>query len=136
MDGNGCWRNASGRFEKKKIIDYFHASIQRDRDGFFVQQDKGGVIEKVYFEYEDTALFVFQVVLDDPVKLTLNTGKEIELDPESLWIEKDHLYLRVDGERVKFTDRSMMKIASILEGAEGACRIRTRGQSYPIPEID
>jgi hypothetical protein len=135
MDGNGCWHNEFGKFEKKKIIDYFHAAIGRDADGYFVQQEKDGIFEKAYFHYEDTALFVFHVILGESVCLRLNTGKEIILNPENLWIENDNLYLSLDGERVKFTDRSMMKISAILEEEEGACLIRVQGRLYRIPEI-
>ncbi len=136
MDGNGCWRNEFGKFEKKKIIDYFHASIDRDENGYFVQQEKDGVFEKAYFHHEDTALFVFHVILGESVCLRLNTGKEIILNPENLWIENDNLYLSLDdGERVKFTDRSMVKISAILEEKEGVCLIRVQDRLYRIPEI-
>ncbi len=135
MDGNGCWHNEFGKFEKKKIIDYFHSAIDRDIDGYFVKQEKDGVIEKAYFHHEDTALFVFHVTLGETVVLRLNTEKEIMLDPEALWIENDNLYLSLDGERVKFTDRSMMKISAILEEEGGICLIRVQGRLYRIPEI-
>jgi hypothetical protein len=135
MDGNGRWCNDFGRFEKKKIIDYFHAAIHRDADGYFVQQDKEGVIEKVYFYYEDTALFVFHLTLGNSIKIRLNTGKELALKPETLWIENDNLYLRHEGERIKFTDRAMMKIAAIMEDVDDECVIRIQGRSYHIPEI-
>ncbi|MBA4366519.1 MAG: MFS transporter permease [Desulfobacterium sp.] len=135
MDGNGCWHNEFGKFEKKKIIDYFHAAIDRDAEGYFVQQEKDGVFEKAYFHHEDTALFVFHVILGESVSLRLNTGKEILLNPENLWIENDNLYLSLDGERVKFTDRSMMKISAILEEEGGVCLIRVQGRLYRIPEI-
>ena len=79
MDGNGCWRNAHGRFRHKKVIDYFHASISRDDDGYFVSQVRDGIVEKVYFRYEATALFVFDVIPGEEVDLVLNTGRRIRL---------------------------------------------------------
>jgi len=136
MDGNGCWRNEFGKFEKKKIIDYFHAAIDRDENGYFVQQEKDGVFEKAYFHHEDTAIFVFHVTLGEAVRLRLNTGREITLNPEALWIENDNLYLSLDGERVKFTDRSMMKISALLEEEGSTCLIRVQGRLYRIPEIE
>ena len=136
LDGNGRWNNEFGRFEKKKIIDYFHAAIDRDDGGYFVQQERDGYLEKVYFPYEDTALFVFQVDMGDPVRLRLNTGREVALNPEALLIRNDSLYLVLDGERVKFTDRAMMKIASVLEDQADVCFIRIGGKTYPVPEIN
>jgi len=135
MDGNGRWQNKFGRFEKKKIIDYFNAAIHRDEGGYFVQQDKEGVLEKAYFHYEDTALFVFHVTIGPSIRLRLNTGKKIELNPEALWMENDSLYLHVDEERVKFTDRSMMKIAALMEEEGDDCFVRVRGKRYLIPEL-
>ena len=41
-----------------------HAAIRRDADGYFVCQERGNCTEKVYFPYEDTALFVVDVALD------------------------------------------------------------------------
>jgi hypothetical protein len=57
LDKNGRWHNAHGEFEHKKIIDYFHSSIKRDENGYYLFQKRGDVQEKVYFHYEDTALF-------------------------------------------------------------------------------
>ena len=135
MDGNGRWYNESGKFEKKKIIDYFHAAIHRDEQGYFLQQEKDGYLEKAYFQYEDTALFVFHVTLGDSVHLRLNTGRELELDPKNLFIKNDNLYLRLEGETVKFTDRAMMQIAAILEEKDDACMIRIKEKTFHIPEI-
>ncbi|MBW1899855.1 MAG: hypothetical protein JRI61_12485, partial [Deltaproteobacteria bacterium] len=75
MYANGRWCNEFGKFEKKKIIDYFNRSINSDEDGYFVCQEKEGFVEKVYFRYMDTVLFVFDVRFRDPIELVLNTGK-------------------------------------------------------------
>jgi hypothetical protein len=135
LDANGRWLNAYGRFEKKRIIDYFHGAIGHDENGYFVSQDKGHALEKVYFPYEDTALFVFDLVLADPVVLVLNTGKRLELNPETLWIENDHLYLKDDGHRIRFTDRTMMKIAGLMEEGDGEYVIRLGDRRFPIREV-
>jgi len=136
MDGNGRWCNEFGKFEKKKIIDHFHRSIQKDEGGYFVCQEKEDRVEKVYFRYADTALFVFDVCLTEPISLVLNTGKEIELDPENLWIEKDNLYTVDGGHRIKFSDRALMKAAKILEEKNGEFLIRMKENVYHIPEKD
>ncbi len=134
MDANGRWCNEFGKFEKKKIIDYFNRSINSDEDGYFVCQEKEGFVEKVYFRYMDTALFVFDVRFRDPIELVLNTGKEIGLDPEKLWVENDNLYTVAGKDRIRFSDRALMKIAGILEERDGALLVRINGKVYGIPE--
>ncbi|MGM0402298.1 MAG: MFS transporter permease [Thermodesulfobacteriota bacterium] len=134
LDGQGCWRNEHGKFRNKKIIDYFHRAISRDENGYFVIQDKGGVIEKVYFPYEDTPLFAFDVYFGADVTLLLNTGKEIPLTPEQLFIKSDSLYLQSTEGLVKFTERALMKISDTFEEAEGRLFIRIGSRLYPIPE--
>ena len=136
LDANGRWHNRYGRFEKKRIIDYFHRAIDHDEGGYFVGQMKGDALEKVYFPYEDTALFVFTVDPGDPVALVLNTGRRLDLDPERLWIENDHLYLADEGHRIRFTDRAMMKLARLMEEGDGGLVIRVGDRRHPIREIE
>lgn len=118
MDAKGRWCNRHGPFAHKKIIDYFNRSIGKDDNGYFVCQDKGDVIEKVYFRYQDTALFVVDFSGGDPGQLVLNTGRKVMMTPENLFIEGDILYYCDGDERIKFTDRAMMKIADWLEERE------------------
>ncbi|MDJ0803659.1 MAG: MFS transporter permease, partial [Desulfobacterales bacterium] len=61
LDRHGFWRNRHGRFERPRIIAKFHAAIGRDAQGYYLSQTNGDVREKIYFPYEDTALFVFDV---------------------------------------------------------------------------
>ena len=85
MDKHGYWHNEHGKFQHKKIIDYFHSCIEKDADGFYLNQERDNYKEKVYFPYEETAYFVFNVSKkNDDVTLTLNTKKQIELNPENL----------------------------------------------------
>ncbi|MGM0453892.1 MAG: MFS transporter permease [Thermodesulfobacteriota bacterium] len=136
LDGQGYWRNAGGRFRKKKIVDYFHRAISRDEDGYFVRQDKGGVMEKVYFPYEDTALFVFDLWFDNgSAGLLLNTGQQISLDPSQLYVKDDNLYLDRGADRVKFTVRAMMKLSQYFEEDDnGGLWLRIAGDRWQIPE--
>ena len=120
MDGDGRWHNAHGPFEHKKIIDYFHSAIQRDAGGYFLCQETDDRREKVYFRYADTALFVFDVIDGEHPVLVLNTGKQLPLEPEHLFVENDALYLLNGDERVKFTQRCLMKISDRLEIEDGA----------------
>jgi len=141
LDRQGYWRNAGGRFKKKKIIDHFHRAIDRDENGYFLLQDKGGVWEKVYFPYEDTALFVFDVQAHnagdqtETIRLTLNTGRQMDLAPDQLYIHRDNLYMMLGDERVKLAERAMIKIAKRLkEDDQGWLCLAVGNRTYPIPE--
>jgi len=134
LDRNGRWHNASGPFEHRKIIDYFHASIRRDAGGFHLLQERGDCREKVYFPYEDTALFVFELEFDaDDVVLTLNTGRKIPMLPGSLFVRNDQLYTRLDGDPVKFTERCLMKLSERLSFENGRYYLRTGAGKREIP---
>ena len=135
LDGRGYWRNRGGRFRKKKIVDYFHAAIDKDDGGYFVSQVKGDVLEKVYFPFEDTALFVFGVRFEgDEIELVLNTGRRFTLDPRGLYIRGDCIYLNQDGERIKFSERAMMQLSPVLEEGGQGLYIRCNSERYLIPE--
>jgi hypothetical protein len=132
LDANGFWRNKGGRFRHKKISDHFHAAIQKDAGGYFLFQDRGGITEKVYFPYEDTVLFVFEVNLNDNISLVLNTGEKVHLEPKNLFVQNDNLYLSMSGERVKFTERSLIKISQLLEVDDDNYYIRLNGKKNRI----
>ncbi|MFZ0131400.1 MAG: MFS transporter permease [Desulfobacterales bacterium] len=132
LDANGCWHNENGKFGNKKIIDYFHASIRHDSDGYFLFQERGTCTEKVYFPYEDTALFVFDVLFGDPVTLVLNTGVRFALEPRKLCVQKDSLYVMVGDQRAKFTDRSLMAVAGLLTVEGDVYVIRQGGRRHRI----
>jgi hypothetical protein len=140
LDSRGYWRNSGGRFRKKKIIDLFHASIARDADGYFLlrQKEEGGeqVVEKVYFPCEDTALFVFATSCDDDdgITCTLNTGRSLPLRPQNLYTRDDALYLREEGETIKFSERALLQIADRLTETRGILYIRVNGRDHPLPE--
>ena len=136
LDAHGRWHNKHGSFEHKKIIDYFHSSIRRDAAGYHLFQKHGdGTIEKVYFKYEDTALFVFDINIPNDsgtIRLILNTKEEIFLDPSTLFIQNDNLYLEHTGHRIKFIDRAMLKLAHRMKFDQQRYRLEFRGKSYDI----
>jgi uncharacterized protein len=119
MDRFGRWRNDSGLFEHKKIIDYFNTSIRRDKDGYFVEQIRESVREKVYFYFEDTPLFIVDVRIEDLIELVLNTRQKLNLSPEDLFVNRDNLYMRLEDERVRFTDRALIKLSAHLDYGDG-----------------
>ena len=134
LDKNGCWHNAHGKFEHNKIINYFHSCIKRDQDGYYLSQINGNCREKVYFPYEDQALFVFDVIRQDHVTLILNTKKQIALDPERLFVRDDNLYMRMGDETIKFVEHGLLKISPLLEEHEGQLYIRLKDSKYKIRE--
>jgi hypothetical protein len=133
LDKNGRWHNASGRFRHKKIIDYFHACIQRDEQGYYLRQENENYTEKVYFSYEDQALFVFDVVRDKGIILILNTKKQVKLKPQDLFVKDDSLYMQMGSETIKFAEQGLMKFAEFLEDENGQLYIRYNERRYKIP---
>jgi len=132
MDDRGYWRNEGGKFRNKKIIDHFHASIAKDQDGYFVSQLKDDILEKVYFRYDDTALFVFSIIFNAEVTLVLNTEKHILLNPEAIYIRKDNLYIIENDERIKFSERALFQIATMIEEDKDQLLITLNGKKHVI----
>lgn len=136
LDEHGCWQNENGRFRHKKIIDYFHSCIKRDRQGYYLYQENGNNAEKVYFPYEDQALFVFNVIRQEEVTLVLNTKKLIKLKPRKLFTKNECLYMHMGEEIIKFAERGLMKIAQLLEEENDQLFIRIKDRRYKIPEME
>lgn len=90
--------------------------------------------EKVYFPYEDTPLFVFDVVRGETIELMLNTRRKMKLGPRKLFIQDDDLYMRAGEDRVKFTDHALIKLSPFLEFEEDRAFITVKGRRYRIPD--
>lgn len=134
MDGNGRWHNQHGEFEHKKVVAYFNRSIGYDTDGYFVSQIRGDVVEKVYFPYQETALFAVDIIQNNDLQLLLNTQKQLPLNPEKLFIRNDTLFMHFENQLVKFTDRSMIKLSDLFDDANGQFTIHLNGVRYTIQE--
>lgn len=132
MDGQGRWHNQHGPFEHKKIIDHFNASIRKDDQGYYLGQHHGGVYEKVYFRCQETALFVTDLIGEDPVQMLINTGDRMDLSPGMLFIRNDQLYHRKGDEIVKFSQNALVTISRMIEFSAGGCTIRLQGKKYAI----
>lgn len=130
MDENGDWWNEHGRFEKRRIIEYFHASIRHDFCGFYVEQENGDILERVYFPYIDTALFVIRIIDGENPKAVLNTGIKIDLDPAALFMENDNLYIRVNGVKAKFIKQGLEEVLKLIDPEKMAIKIN--GRQYPM----
>jgi hypothetical protein len=136
LDENGCWQNENGKFRHKKLIHHFHSCIKRDQQGYYLYQENGKYAEKVYFPYEDQALFVFNVIRQDDVTLILNTKKQIKLKPRRLFIKNDCLYMHMGEEIIKFVEQGLMKIAQLLEEENDQLFIRIKNRRYKIPSLE
>jgi hypothetical protein len=134
LDKNGRWHNVHGEFEHKKIINYFHSAIKRDKQGYYLFQERGEFREKVYFHYEDTALFAIDLVRDPDVTLILNTLERIKLKPQSLFIKDDSLYMKSGTEIIKFTARGLLKISDLLVFENDKYFIKVKNRKYRIVE--
>ncbi len=134
LDKNGRWQNAHGKFQQNKIIDYFHASIKKDANGYYLFQKRDAVEEKVYFHYEDTALFVIDLITKQDIVLILNTCKQVLLKPTNLFTRDDNLYMKLGAETIKFTDRALMKISDLLEYKGEQYFITVKDRSYRIAQ--
>jgi len=136
MDGNGIWHNEHGRFEHPKIISHFNRSIQKDSQGYFLSQmiDESRE-EKVYFPYEDTALFIVDIrSCNNTIDLVLNTAQRLSLDPKTLFIKDDNLFLRTTDHLIKFNQQALTKIARHLDETDRGMVLNMGGRTFPIPE--
>ena len=136
LDENGSWRSGTTLFQHRKIARYFHSRIRHDSHGYFLEQEHPGYIEKVYFPYRDTALFVIRVREQGSLVLCLNNGETIPLTSEDLCIRQDHLYTRHHGELVRFTDQALLSLSRYLDGSEENCFITLGGIRRPIPCLE
>jgi hypothetical protein len=136
LDQHGFWRHKEqGKFEHRKIISYFHSCIRKDQDGYHLRQRLGDRIEKVYFPYEDTALFVFDVIKGEEIVLVLNTQRKVKLRPRNLFVNDDNLYMTLGEERIRFTENSLVRIWDLL-GYEGdEYFITVKGKRHKIRQV-
>ncbi|WP_304511465.1 MFS transporter permease [Desulfobacula sp.] len=132
MDKNGDWHNEHGKFEHPKIIKYFNASIKKDKNGYYIHQVTDEYDEKVYFSYEDTALFVFDIKVNKNIILTLNNNDTIKFDPKQLFTRDDNLYIQTSEHQVKFKDRALLKISKFMEEKHGQLLFKLEGKTYPV----
>ncbi len=134
LDRHGNWRVDDEKFRHPRIINHFHSLIKKDQGGFFLEQEHRHYIEKVYFPFEDTALFVTRVIEDEGLTLCLNTGAQMRLAPENLFVRGDDLYLKSDDDIVKFNENALVALAGYLEDVNGQYAIRIDGKTYVIPQ--
>ena len=134
LDRNGHWHNEGGRIELKKVIHRFNLSIQKDINGYFLTQINCGKLEKVYFHYEDTALFAIDINKKEPITLRLNNGHCLPLYPEKLFVSGECLYTLINDDWIKFSERSLLKISSWIDYEKSPYIFHYQGKIFPINE--
>jgi hypothetical protein len=132
LDANGHWHNEGGRIELKRVIRRFNASIQKDINGYFLTQINCDRLEKVYFPYEDTALFAIDISKKEPLTLRLNTGQRLQLYPEKLFVAGESLYTLSNEDWIKFSERSLLKISTMIDYEKSPYTFIYQGKEYPI----
>ena len=89
--------------------------------------------EKVYFNYEDTALFVFDIISEDPdIFLLLNTRQTIKLQPRNLFIKDDQLYIQAEDDRIKFSERALAQMSRYIDYEEDQYVLRVSEGKFLI----
>ncbi|OQY50899.1 MAG: MFS transporter permease [Desulfobacteraceae bacterium 4572_89] len=134
LDKHGIWHNEHGKFEHPKIIRFFNTSIQKDDQGYHVYQVTDEIEEKVYFPYEDTALFVHDIIVEKQIKLILNTRAVMDLTPDQLFIKKDNLYCQTPEHLIKFTQHALVKLSRYIEEIDGRFCLKFNHTTHPIEE--
>jgi hypothetical protein len=111
--------------------------IKKDKDGYFLEQEHKHFIEKVYFQYEDTPLFVFRIIKrDDGLILCLNTGENIKLDPEKLLMKNDNLYIQNDEDLIKLNANALFSLADYMDDVDDQYVINIDGKRHFIPRME
>lgn len=132
LDKHGRWHNEHGEFQHKKIIHFFHTSIKKDENGYYLSQTRDDFTEKVYFHYEDTALFVVDIIEDSDVTLVLNTKQQVALKATELFVIDEDLYMQNGQDKIKFAERGLMKISKFLEFEDDQYFIKLRNKRIRI----
>ena len=133
MDKNGAWHNQHGKFEHPRIIRYFNSAIKKDENGYYVHQATGECEEKVYFPYEDTAVFVVDIIMKGPdISLILNTTDRTSLEEGELVMASDNLYLLTPDHRIKFSSHALVKISKFIEEKNEKFSILINEKTYLI----
>ncbi len=105
-------------------------------NGYYLEQEHEHFLEKVYFPYEDTPLFVFRIIKRDGLVLCLNTGEKIKLDPEKLLTRNDTLYIQNHGDLIKLNANAMLSLADYMDDVDDQYVIDLDGKRHLIPRME
>lgn len=136
LDKNGEWHIDGKKFTNQKIANHFHSMIKKDKDGYFLEQEHKQFIEKVYFPYEDTPLFVFRIIEAEDLILSLNTGETLKLEPGKLLLKDDNLYLQHEEDMIKFNESALLSMAEYLDEVNDQYIFNLGGKRHRIRRVE
>jgi len=118
---------------ENQVDRYFNSAIKKDENGYYVHQATGECEEKVYFPYEDTAVFVVDIIMKGPdISLILNTTDRTSLEEGELVMASDNLYLLTPDHRIKFSSHALVKISKFIEEKNEKFSILINEKTYLI----
>ena len=141
LSETGDWYHHEAPFEHPKIIAFFHRAIRKDENGqYYLHNQYDDVEENVYFEVDDTAYFVADLVLDDVrgvFVIRLNTDDEEVLDLQSLKEdERGVLYCTVlDGDSARFSRPALEQLAEYATVEDDIIYIDRAGERVNISGV-
>lgn len=123
IDKEGVWYYNGAEMFRKDILDIFYQNLKKDESGRYIIEFEN---DRCCLDVEDTPFVVKAVYLlvsknDDSkeaIHILLNDRTVEDLDPDTLWIEKDNvLYCSVKDSKfyARFSKASYYQIANYIE---------------------
>lgn len=141
LDERGRWLHQGAPVEHKRIQEFFHRAIRKDKDGrYYLENAFDGKQERVYFAVADTAYFILHLVTDEArtkLHASLNTGQAVEVDPASLvQDERGVLYCQVlDADRARVTTNALHDLSELVEERDGRLVLQLAGSVFDLAAI-
>jgi hypothetical protein len=138
LSEKGLWFHEGQPFTNSNVIQFFHKAIRKDEHGeYFLYNRHASMEERVYFEVEDTAYFVWDLVFasqDSNFRILLNTESIEILDLHTL--EEDHrgvMCCRVlRDDRARFSQRALTQLADFAKTDERGIYVDETGEKIYI----
>jgi hypothetical protein len=73
-----------------------------------------------------------EVAIAAEITLHLNTHRQLPLVPAQLFVSGDSLYMTDGDERIKFSERALMKLSTVMDFTEDGYLIRIGGRRHRI----
>ncbi|MBE9546269.1 MAG: DUF1285 domain-containing protein [Proteobacteria bacterium] len=141
IDKEGVWYYNGAEMFRKEILDIFYQNLKRDESGRYIIELEN---DRCYLDVEDTPFVVKAVYRlgskddgSEAIHILLNDRTEEEIDPGTLWIEKDNvLYCSVKNNQfyARFSRAGYYQIVNYIEhdSEKGEYFISLNGRNYYI----
>ncbi len=138
LSQDGRWFHAGEPFTNQNVARFFHKAIRKDEtDNYYLHNRYSNWEEHVYFEVEDTAYFVQDLMLEPTGRrfhILLNTEAVDILDVRTL--EEDQrgvMYCRVlGGDRARFSQRALAQLGDYAKEDECGIYVEETGEKVYI----